>query len=180
MFGKDSAGFDGRFVVFDIETTGLSPAVDRITEIGAVAVENGAVTDTFQTFVNPGMPIPQKIVALTGITDEMVAGAPGESAAVAAFLEFAGNAPLVAHNANFDCGFIRIAARRAELPFENTYIDTVPVCRSLFPELKSVKLDLVAAHLGLGRFNHHRADEDARVLAGIFTALLARLSSARG
>lgn len=180
VFGKDSAGFDGRFVVFDIETTGLSPAVDRITEIGAVAVENGAVTDTFQTFVNPGMPIPQKIVALTGITDEMVAGAPGESAAVAAFLEFAGNAPLVAHNANFDCGFIRIAARRAELPFENTYIDTVPVCRSLFPELKSVKLDLVAAHLGLGRFNHHRADEDARVLAGIFTALLARLSSARG
>lgn len=180
VFGKDGGHFDGRFVVFDIETTGLSPSVDRITEIGAVAVENGAVTGTFQTFVNPGMPIPQKIVALTGITDEMVAGAPGEAEAVAAFLEFAGSVPLVAHNANFDCGFIRVAARRAKLSFENTYIDTVPICRSLFPELKSVKLDLVAAHLGLGRFNHHRADEDARVLAGIFTALLSRLSDMKG
>lgn len=179
VFGADDADFQHRFIVFDIETTGLSASVDRITEIGAVVVENGTVKESFQTFVDPGMRIPSQIVALTGITNDMVAGAPNEAQAVTAFLEFAGDVPLVAHNANFDCGFIRVAARRSNIAFDNTYIDTVPICRSLFPELKSVKLDIVASHLGVGRFNHHRADEDARVLAEIFIALLERLEKDR-
>ncbi len=170
--GNSTQPLTGRFTVFDLETTGLSMSVDRITEIGAVLVENGEIIDEFNTFVNPEMPIPPRITELTGITNQMVADAPKIDVALERFLAFAGDSVLVAHNANFDCGFVRAAASRLGKEFDHTYIDTVPLCSSAFPQLRNVKLDTVASFMGLGEFNHHRACDDARMLAKIFLPLL--------
>ncbi len=167
--GKADGALTNEFIVFDIETTGLSNVTDRITEIGAVRVVAGEVKDSFDIFVNPGMPIPAKITELTGITNEMVADAPREADALQQFYDFCGDCRLlVAHNAKFDTGFIRAAARRCAMPYEFTGIDTVPLCRALYPGHKNYKLDTVAAFLKLPPFNHHRACDDARVLADIF------------
>lgn len=167
--GKSDAPLNGEFIVFDIETTGLSNATERITEIGAVRMRGGEVLDTFDIFVNPEKPIPPKIVELTGITDEMVADAPKEAEALRQFYEFCGDCrQLVAHNAPFDTGFVRAAARRCGMPYEFTAVDTVPLCRALYPGQKNYKLDTVAAYLKLPPFNHHRACDDAKVLADIF------------
>ncbi|HIV87750.1 MAG TPA: PHP domain-containing protein, partial [Candidatus Pygmaiobacter gallistercoris] len=172
VYGNAKGSLRGSFISFDIETTGLSPNRDRITEIGAVRIENGKVTDVFNTFADPKMPIPAKIVQLTGITDEMVRGAPSQAEAVRAFLAFAGDLPLIAHNAHgFDIRFIRNAAKDADLPFENTYIDTLPLAQALY-QLKNYKLDTVANHLELPPFNHHRASDDARILAEIFIRMI--------
>ncbi len=170
--GDSVQALTGRFTVFDLETTGLSMSVDRITEIGAVLVENGEIVDEFNSFVNPGIPIPPRITELTGITNQMVADAPKIDEALEKFLAFAKDSVLVAHNANFDCGFVRAAASRLGKEFNHTYMDTVPLCSSAFPQLRNVKLDTVAAFMGLGEFNHHRACDDARMLAKIFLPLL--------
>ena len=170
--GKDTTDFNGTFIVFDVETTGLSKQRDRLTEIGAVRIVNGEITDTFNTFVNPLIPIPEKITKLTGITDDMVADAPVEDAAVRAFFDFCGDAPLVAHNASFDTGFLSEACKRCDIPYHYTSLDTVPFCRSMYKGLKNYKLDTVAEHLKLPKFNHHRACDDARALADIFLHLL--------
>ena len=172
VYGDAKASLHDSFISFDIETTGLSPKKDRITEIGAVRIENGKITDVFNTFADPGMPIPSKIVQLTGITDEMVRGAPSQSEAVQAFLQFAGDLPLIAHNAHgFDIRFIRIAAKNAGIPFENTYIDTYPLAQALY-RIKNYKLDTIADYLKLEPFNHHRASDDAKVLAEIFIRMI--------
>ncbi|GAE87503.1 DNA polymerase III alpha subunit [Acetivibrio straminisolvens JCM 21531] len=148
---------DGEFVVFDIETTGLSADKDKITEIGAVKIKEGKIVDTFSTFVNPEIPIPELIVNLTGITDDLVADAPTIDKALPQFLEFVGNSPLVAHNAVFDTGFIRYNAFLMNKNVENPVIDTLELSRQMFPELKKHKLDIVAKHLGVSLENHHRA-----------------------
>ncbi len=173
--GGGDEPLDGTFICFDIETTGLSPLRDKITEIGAVRVENGEITDTFHTFADPGMPIPAKITQLTGITDEMVSGAPSQREAVRAFLEFAGDCVLVAHNAPFDTSFIRKACENMGEDYNNTSIDTVAIARAILPDIKNVKLDTVADYLRLGSFNHHRATDDATILAKIFVSLCSRL-----
>lgn len=169
--GSDDRLFDAPIVVFDFETTGLSPISEKITEIGAVKLENGKVVDTFSSFVNPQKPISPKITELTGITNDMVKNAPLEGEAVPKFLEFIGDCPLIAHNAEFDISFLRAAAERLSIDFEPTYIDTLAVSRSLFPELKSHKLDVVAKHLKLSEFNHHRACDDAKILADIWVEM---------
>ena len=161
------------YVVFDTETTGLNPGVDALTEIGAVRIKDGEVVDSFNTFVNPGRPIPEKIVSLTGITDAMVQDAPAPGEAVRAFLEFCGQDVLVAHNAPFDMGFINAVATREGFPIPNGYIDTVPCARYLYPTLKNHKLNTLAQHVGAGDFNHHRACDDAAVLGKILLAMLA-------
>ncbi len=171
-------------IVFDIETTGLSARTCRITEIGAVRISDGKVVDTFNTFVNPDMPIPEEIVKLTGITDDMVKDAPSEREALEAFFRFVGRHEdgreplLIAHNADFDTGFIRAAATRCGMPFENPYLDTLALARYLLPDLKNHKLDTVAEHYHLGDFNHHRASDDAAMLAAIYTCMLEELDAA--
>lgn len=174
--GDADTGFDGTFICFDIETTGLSAARDKITEIGAVKVENGIIADKFSTFVNPEMPIPQKITQLTGITDEMVKDAPSQSEAVSAFLEFAGDNVLVAHNAPFDTSFIAKACENMGRKYNYTSIDTVAISRAILTDIKNCKLDTVAKFLRLGEFNHHRATDDAEMLAKIFITLCRRLT----
>lgn len=178
--GNADTGFDGTFICFDIETTGLSAARDKITEIGAVKVENGVITDTFSTFANPEMPIPQKITQLTGITDDMVKDAPSQSEAVSAFLEFAGDNVLVAHNAPFDTSFIAKACEDMGREYNYTSIDTVAISRAILTDIKNCKLDTVAKFLRLGDFNHHRATDDAEMLARIFINLCQRLTDDYG
>lgn len=175
--GGADTPFTDTFICFDIETTGLSPLNEKITEIGAVKVVGGEITETFSTFANPGKRIPDKIVQLTGITDDMVKDAPSQSEAVSAFLEFAGDHVLVAHNAPFDTSFIRRACENMGREYNYTSVDTVAIARAILPDIKNVKLDTVANYLRLGSFNHHRATDDATILAKIFISLCDRLES---
>ncbi len=177
IYGTHLPRFDDEMIVFDIETTGLDMRKCAITEIGAVKIKGGEIIDRFDTFVNPEMPIPEEVVKLTSITDEMVKDAPSQEEAVRAFLAFAGDRMLIAHNANFDCGFIRVAAEKYGIPFENTFLDTFALSRFVNPELSKHKLNLVAEHYGLGDFEHHRADSDAHMLALIFFRMMKRLTA---
>ena len=178
IYGNYNEDFDEETIVFDIETTGLSVKNCRITEIGAVKVKGGEVLESFNTFVNPEIPIPEDIVKLTGITDEMVADAPKVREALEAFFDFIGDRQtdkkklLVAHNASFDMGFIRYAADECELEFKNPYLDTVALSRYINPDLKKHKLDTLAEFYGLGDFNHHRACDDAAMLAAIYVKMI--------
>lgn len=175
VFGAANMPFTGDFVIFDIETTGLSSLTNHITEIGAVKISCGEVKEVFGTYSNPGEHIPENITQLTGITDEMVADAPSEAEAVRAFLDFAGGGILVAHNAAFDISFIRRVAEKEGYSFPNTYVDTVAMSRYVNHELQKHKLDVLAEYFGLGEFNHHRAYDDAAVLAKIFLAMAEKL-----
>ncbi len=164
---------DDVFVVFDIETTGLSKEKEAITEIGAVKVQNGQIIDRFSTFVNPKRPIPVEITKLTGISDEMIADAPTIEVVLPQFLAFCENVVVVAHNAGFDTGFIRIAAERMGLgEWHNTIVDTLELARTLLPELKKHKLDIVCEHLGVSLQGHHRAVNDAEATAEVFLQFL--------
>ena len=165
VHGTADMPLDGEFVAFDIETTGLKSEKDAITEIGAVICRNGKVCESFNTFVNPEMHIPADITQLTGIKDSDVETAPHLKEALEAFLRFAGDRPLVAHNADFDMGFIMHGCEKLGMSCNNTYIDTLVMAQNLIPELKRFKLDIVANHLGLPEFNHHRASDDAATCA---------------
>ncbi len=176
VYGKADAIFEtDEFIVFDIETTGLSFRNDGITEIGAVRVKNGEVLEVFNTFVNPEKPIPEEVVRLTGISDDMVKDAPTQKEAVEKFLAFTGNRVLIAHNAGFDISFIRRVCDDNGMPFENTYLDTVALSRYVNPDLNKHKLDTLANYFGLGEFNHHRASDDAEMLALIFFKMAEKL-----
>ncbi len=177
VFGSSYPDFEDEMIVFDLETTGLSNLTCRIIEIGAVKIKSGKVIETFDTFVDPEMPISEEITELTSITDDMVKGAPKEREALESFLAFAGDRLLIAHNANFDVGFIRVAAERQGIPFENTYLDTVGLSKYVNPELKRHKLDIIAEHYKLPEFHHHRASDDARILAEVFFVMQTRLKS---
>jgi DNA polymerase-3 subunit alpha (Gram-positive type) len=161
--------FSGEYVVFDIETTGLSPYSCDITEIGAVKVREGIMGETFSTFVRPGSSIPPGIVALTGITDDMVKDAPEPKEALGKFSEFCGDALLVAHNAPFDMGFITTKGEQAGIRFNQQYIDTIALSKAAFPELSKYKLNLVAKHLKI-HLDHHRALNDAACTAKVMLA----------
>ena len=170
--GKKNLPFSGTFVCFDLETTGLYATNDKITEIGAVKIKDGNIVDTFSTFADPERPIPAKVVQLTGITDSMVKGAPSQAQAVQSFLDFCGDAVLVAHNAPFDTGFIRKACQEMGVDYDYTSVDTVAIARKILPDINNVKLDTLAKHFHLGKFNHHRAVDDAEMLTNIFLNLV--------
>ncbi len=166
---------DESFVVFDIETTGFSPVTNRIIEIGAVKVVNGEITDRFSTFVNPEVPIPFEIEKLTSINDSMVIDSDTIEIILPQFLEFVGDAMLVAHNANFDVSFIKENAKRMDIPVDFTYVDTVGIARTLLTGQAKYTLDAVAKTLGISLENHHRAVDDAECTAEIFVKFITML-----
>ena len=180
VHGAQDQDFDDEIVCFDIETTGLKVQREAITEIGAVVLKNGKITDTFQTFVNPGRRLTPEIIGLTGITDAMLADAPPPEEALAAFLKFVDGRPLAAHNAEFDIGFIRAGCRRAGLEFDPTYIDSLILAQNLLPELHKHKLDIVAEHLDLPAFNHHRASDDAGMVGYMLIPFFERMRRKMG
>lgn len=163
--------FDTDFVVFDVETTGLKPSTERIIEIGAVKIEGGKVTEHFQRFVNPGKPIPHEITELTSIRDEDVADAPYMATVLEEFLDFAGDAVLVAHNAPFDMSFLTAEAERLDKTVNFAYLDTLQLSMELLPDLKRHKLNVLCDHFGIKQISHHRADDDARVTALVLLKL---------
>ncbi len=167
-----SNGMDNEYIVLDIETTGLSFRTEKITEIGAVKVKDGEIVDTFETFVNPEIPIPKRIVELTGITDEMVETAETIDLVMPKFLEFIGNLKLVAHNADFDVGFLKYNAEILGLNMDNEYIDSLALSRQLFPEFKKHKLGMLAEKFGINVENAHRALDDVKTLVKVFLKLL--------
>ncbi|NLL46787.1 MAG: PolC-type DNA polymerase III [Clostridiales bacterium] len=175
VHGDSDRKLTDELVAFDIETTGLDSGRDRITEIGAVRCKNGEITERFQTFVDPEMRIPANITQLTGISDLDVKGAPKLKEALKAFIDFAGDAPLCAHNADFDMGFIVKGLERVGLDYNPVSLDTLVMSQNLLPELRKHKLDIVAAHLGLPDFNHHRAVDDAVTVGHMLAKFIPRL-----
>lgn len=163
---------DSEYVVFDIETTGLSKKHNKIIEIGAVKVKDGEVVDTFSEFINPGVPIPYQIEQLTSINDDMVKDAPMFDVIVPRFVEFCGDDIVVAHNASFDTGFVRMNAEELGLKFDNTVLDTMTLSHILLPELGKFTLDRVCKEFKVVNAHHHRAIDDAEATAKVFFKLL--------
>ncbi len=179
VHGEKNMPLDGEFVAFDLETTGLSSLKEVIIEIGAVILKDGEVVDTFQTFVDPKRRLEPKIIELTGIADSMLVGAPDIAEVLPEFLRFCGDRPLVAHNADFDVGFLTAACERLNLPFDPTYIDTLVLSQNLMPQLSKHKLNIVADALSLPDFNHHRASDDA-LTCGYLYLRFAKMLQERG
>ena len=175
VINGDEGRLDGEFVVFDLETTGFSSKNDKIIEIGAVKIKDGEIIDKFSAFVNPQRKLPAVIIELTQITDEMLADADIIENVLPKFMEFVGNSTMVAHNAPFDVSFIKKNLRDFGKEFSNQVLDTVPLARFLYPELKRVKLNNVAKHLGVSLENHHRAVDDAKATADILLVCFKKL-----
>jgi len=180
VHGDISSAFNEEIVCFDIETTGLDRKKEVIIEIGAVKLKDGKITDTFNTFAAPRRMLTTEITRLTGINDEMLVGAPSQEEALRAFLDFAGNSPLAAHNAEFDMGFIAAGCRKYGIAFENPSIDTLILSQNLLPELGKYKLDVVANYLQLPEFNHHRASDDAGVVANMLPHFIKMMEEQHG
>ena len=175
VHGETGQDFRGEIVCFDLETTGLDKRREVIIEIGAVVLRDGEITDTFNTFVSPGRILNPEIIRLTGITDEMLEGAPSQEEALRAFLDFAGDRPLAGHNVEFDMGFVAAGCRKYGIPFSNPSVDSLILAQNLLPELNKYKLDTVAEHLRLPAFNHHRASDDAATVAYMLPHFFKRL-----
>ena len=175
VHGDHDMTFDQEFVAFDLETTGLSSRTDRIIEIGAVVLKNGQEVDRFQTFVDPERPLEKKIVDLTGITDDMLRGAPKIEQVLPQFLEFVAGRVLVAHNSDFDTGFIRAECQRLGYDYGYTAVDTLILSQNLLSHLNKFKLNIVANALSLPDFNHHRAADDALTCGLIMANLMQKL-----
>ena len=175
VHGTQDMKFDEEFVAFDLETTGLSSKTDRIIEIGAVIMKNGEEVDRFQTFVDPERPLDRKIVDLTGITDDMLVGAPKIEEALPKFLDFIGGRVLVAHNSDFDTGFIRAECTRLGYEYNYTAADTLILSQNLLSHLNKFKLNIVSNALSLPDFNHHRAGDDAKTCGLVMAKLMEKL-----
>ena len=175
VHGSRDMRFDDEFVAFDLETTGLSSKNDTIIEIGAVRMRGSQELERFQTFVDPGRPLDKKITELTGITDDMLRGAPKLDAVLPEFLKFVGERVLVAHNADFDTGFIRQACNQLGYEYTFTSADTLILSQNLMPQLGKFKLNIVADALSLPEFNHHRAADDAVICGMIMSRFISML-----
>lgn len=178
VYGSGDAPIGGEFVAFDIETTGLEAKTDRIIEIGAVVFKDGEITDRFNTFVDPERRLPQKIIELTGITDDMLVGSPPLEQAIDEFLKFVDGRVLAAHNATFDIGFIRKACGDLGREFDPTFIDTRNMARGLLHTLTKFDLETVSTEAKVPNFQHHRASDDAGAVAYILFDFFRRLREA--
>ena len=173
----DNVNLDSDFVVFDIETTGLNPRNDDIIEIGAVKVSNKKVVDSFSTFVHTDRKLPSKIIELTSITDEMLEGQPSIQDVLPAFLDFAKDSVLVAHNAKFDVGFIKEKTKvYLNKNYEPPVLDTLELSKALIKDIKNHRLNTLTKKLGISLLNHHRAVDDANATAQLFIILISKLS----
>ena len=161
--------------MLDIETTGLQFRTEKITEIGAMRIKDGQVVSQFECFVNPERHISEEITNLTGITDSMVADAGTIKEVLPKFLDFIGEDVLIAHNADFDIGFIRHNAEILNIDFKNDYIDTLNLSRQLFPKFTRHKLGSIAENLGIKVENAHRALDDVKTLVQIFEKMRERV-----
>ena len=175
VHGSGNMSFDEEYVALDLETTGLYARHDTIIEIGAVKMCGGEEIDRFQTFVDPGCPLSREVSNLTGITDQMLKGAPKIDAVIPELLNFIGDRVIVAHNADFDLTFIQRACDQLGIAHSFTYVDTLTISQNLMPELPKYKLDVVAKAFGLGDFNHHRAADDAVICGKIMANLFPKL-----
>lgn len=171
---------EDEFIVFDIETTGLNKFTEEITEIGAVKIKNLKVVDTFSALVNPEKSIPYEITNLTGITNEMVKDKETIKEVMPKFLEFIGESPIVAHNANFDTGFIIEKCLKYGYTFDSTILDTLSLSRWLVKDIKRHKLNLLAKHFNISLENHHRAVDDAKATGEIFIKLIEMIKEKNG
>lgn len=171
--GKRRAEYIDDYVVFDLETTGLSPLTDRIIELSGIKVRGGKVTETFSTLVNPGCPIPYSATAINGITDAMVKDAPSIRQALQKFLDFIQDDVLVGHNIHtFDMKFIYIAAEKGlERAVANDYIDTLYLARQCLPELRHHRLVDLAAHFQFSTKGAHRALADCQMNQKCYEAM---------
>lgn len=172
LYGSSDSPLDSDVVVFDIETTGLQSYNCEIIEIGAVKIINGEVVDSFDTFVSVKEPITAETTELTSITNEDLIGAPSQYEAVKMFTEFVKDLPLVAHNANFDMGFILKVCKENNIDFPNPYIDTLSLAKFVVPNLKNYKLDTLTEHFRLGNFHHHRGIDDATITSKLYLKLI--------
>lgn len=161
-----------RYVVVDLEMTGLNPRRDRILEIGAARVEHGEVTAQYETFVNPGVGIPEKVRELTGITDEMVKDAPRISEILPDFIVFCADDIFVGHNVIFDYSFLKQAAINEKLSFERQAVDTLKLARKFLPELEHRSLEYLCGYYGIDRTNGHRALFDALATKEVLERLI--------
>lgn len=158
------------YVCLDLETTGLNPKTDKIIEIGAVRVESGKVTGTFESLVNPGRPLEERIVALTGLKDEELKAAPGIAEILPKIMEFVKDAVLLGHSVLFDYSFLKKAAVNQRMTFERQGIDTLRIARRYLPELESRSLDYLCAHYKISH-RAHRALEDATATCALYDKL---------
>ena len=170
---KDKKIDEEEFVVFDIETTGLNSHTNEIIEIGAVKIKAGRIVDRYSQLINPGRPIPYHITEITSITDEQVANEPKIDEVIGKFVDFVGDAVLVAHNAPFDMGFIKRDIKKyLNIDLQSSVIDTLQMARDLFPDLKKYGLGDLNKTLGLALEKHHRAVDDSQATANMFIIFL--------
>ena len=177
VHGTQNISFHEAFVAFDLETTGLDSRKDCIIEIGAAVIQDGREIDRFQTFVDPGQKLRQETVDLTGITDQMLQGAPTIEQVLPEFLAFVADRVLVAHNADFDCGFIQAACMELGLSYHYTSVDTLVLSQNLMTNLNRHKLNIVADALNLPEFNHHRAADDALTCGMIMAKFMEKMEA---
>ena len=175
VMGTCDVSLKGEFTVVDIETTGLDPIKDKITEIAAYKLKDGVIVDSFTTLVNPEVDIPEEISNLTGITNEMVKDAPTIKSALADFMAFYNKSVIVAHNAKFDVSFLKSKAKESGFTFVPCYVDTLTIARTLLPDIRNYRLATVCKELNIEIEIQHRAYGDAKATAEMFIQLCEKL-----
>ena len=180
VFNSKGQSLDTEYCVLDLETTGISYKTEKITEVGIIKYKNGEVIDEFECFVNPEKPIPPKVVEITHITDDMVKDAETIDKVIPEIIDFIGDSVLVAHNADFDIGYLKYNFEKYGYKLENTYIDTLRLAKAIFPDLKKYKLGLIADSLKIKVDVAHRALDDVKTLVAVFKVMIERTKEEHG